>query len=258
MSSAAKPAQPVRIHRLLPYWAVFQADIQQTMSSWIYRCWVVLSLLAALGYLLYRLGVYREAGIVQMGSAFISDLLRWTVIGSGTFVVVLTAGSISSERGTMADSVLSRGISRYQYFMGKWHARLVTIIGTYLLLGGVLLVCSVMLLHEDLSPTGCVLALGTLAALLAVIITMGVTISALAHSTIVAIPLTWLVLYGTGFVLWLLPSHVPSPDRALEKLPFVLRGQYDPVLLERLVLGAILLTCITAILGLISFARRDV
>ena len=51
-------------------------------------------------------------------------------------------GSISSERGTLADSVLSRGISRYQYFLGKWHARLATVLGTFLVLGVVVLVGS--------------------------------------------------------------------------------------------------------------------
>ena len=56
---------------------------------------------------------------------WLTDVLN-TISSLGLYgtIVVLTAGSISAERGTVADSVLSRGISRYQYFMGKWHARL--------------------------------------------------------------------------------------------------------------------------------------
>src|SRR5882724_13082945 len=129
------PAKPVRINHWLPYWAVFQADVHQTLRSWVYRTWVLMSLLAAVGYLLYRVGVYREAGIMQPASVLISDLLRWTVVGSVTLIIVLTVGTIASERGTMADSVLSRGISRYQYFLGKWHARLGVVVGTFLLMG---------------------------------------------------------------------------------------------------------------------------
>src|SRR5260370_38491246 len=117
-------AKPVRINRWLPYWAVFQADVHQTLRSWVYRTWVLMSLLAAVGYLLYRVGVYREAGIMQPASVLISDLLRWTVVGSVTLIIVLTVGSISSERGTMAGSLLSRAISRYQNFSCKWHGRL--------------------------------------------------------------------------------------------------------------------------------------
>src|SRR5437016_4236183 len=142
------------VNRWLPYWAVLQADVRQTLRSWVYRFWVLISVLAAVGYLLYRVGVYREAGIIQPASTLISDLLRWTVLGSVTLIVVLTAGSISSERGTMADSVLSRGISRYQYFCGKWHARLVAVLGTFLVMGLTALAGSWLLLHDDLSLTG--------------------------------------------------------------------------------------------------------
>ncbi len=109
---ATAAAKPIKINRWLPYWAVFQSDLRQTLRSWVYRFWVLVSVLTALGYLLYRYGILHEAGIFQSASTFMSDLLRWTVLGSVTLIVVMTAGSISSERGTMADSVLSRGISR--------------------------------------------------------------------------------------------------------------------------------------------------
>src|SRR5215471_5678209 len=176
----------VRINRLLPYWAVFQSDVHQTMRSWVYRTWVLVSVLAAVGYLLYHVGIYQRAGIIQPASTLVGELLRWTVLGSVTLIIVLTAGSISSERGTMADSVLSRGISRYQYFLGKWHARLATILGTYLVMG--------------------VMALATVAALLAVVVSLGVTLSAIVNSTVFGIAILWFALYGSGFALSLLPN----------------------------------------------------
>src|SRR5262245_27874866 len=134
------PAAPkVKVNRFLPYWAVLQADVGQTLRSWVYRAWVLMSLLAAVGYLFYRLGIYHESGMVQLAPTLVIDMLRWTMLGSVTLIIVLTAGSISAERGTMADSVLSRGISRYQYFLGKWHARLMTVLGTFLAMGLVVL-----------------------------------------------------------------------------------------------------------------------
>src|SRR5438046_3044614 len=127
----APAAKVIQINRWLPYWAVFQADLGQTLRSWAYRASVLIALLAAVGYLLYRVGVYREAGMIQYASKLISELLRWSVIGGVALVIVVTGGSISSERGILADSVLSRGISRYQYFLGKLHARLLTVVGTF-------------------------------------------------------------------------------------------------------------------------------
>ncbi|HZU36222.1 MAG TPA: ABC transporter permease, partial [Gemmataceae bacterium] len=171
---------------------------------------------------------------------------------------VLAGGSISAERGTMADSVLSRGISRYQYFLGKWHARLVTVLGTYLGLGLLAMTCGLILLHEDLSLSGGLVALATVATLLAVVITCGVTVSAIANSTVVGIAVLWLLLYGGGFALSLLPSAYLTPDRILQRLPHILHGYYNLEDLGRLVGWSCGCSCLMALVGMGYFARRDV
>src|SRR5436305_3750198 len=152
MEAPATPVQApkrIRVNRLLPYWAVFQADFHHTLTSWVYRVWVLLSLFAAVGCLLYRFGAYRVAGMVQPASELMSDLLHWTVLGSVTLIIILTGGAISAERGTLADSILSRGISRRQYFLGKWHARLAAVLGTFFVLGFAVLVSSMLLLRDE-------------------------------------------------------------------------------------------------------------
>jgi ABC-2 type transport system permease protein len=247
-----------KINRWLPYWAVFQSDVRQTTQSWVYRTWVLASLLAIAGYLIFRYGPYHEAGLVQSAAGFFGDLLRWTVLGSAAVVVVLAGSSISAERGTMADSVLSRGISRYQYFLGKWHARLVTVLGTYLALGLLAMTCGLILFQEDLSLAGGLVALATVAVLLAVVITCGVTVSAIANSTVVGIAVLWLLLYGGGFALSLFPAAYLTPDRILQRLPHVLRGYYNLDDLGRLVGWSCAFSFGMAVVGMGYFARRDV
>src|SRR5947199_3628768 len=120
MNAAPAPAAAkVRINPFLPYWAVFQADFKQTLHGWLYRVWVLLSFGASIGYLLYRFGARQVSGMVQPAPEMVGDLMHWIVYGSVTLIIAMTAGAICAERGTMADSVLSRGISRYQYFLGK-------------------------------------------------------------------------------------------------------------------------------------------
>src|SRR3984893_14650788 len=149
----------VKTNRFLPYWAVFQADLRQTLSSWIYRVWVLVSLGAAVGYLLYRFGAKQVGGFVQPAPEMISDRMNVWALGSVTLVIVLTAGAICSERGTMADSILSRGISRYQYFLGKWHARLAVVLGTFLVIALLAMLGSIILLHsENMDLRGSLLA----------------------------------------------------------------------------------------------------
>lgn len=247
-----------KINRWLPYWAVFQADVRQTLRSWVYRTWVLVSLLAAAGFLLYRVGVFREAGMVQSAAHHISDLLRWTLLGSVTLIIVLTASSISGDRGTLADSVLCRGISRYQYFCAKWHARLVTVLCTFFALGIILLLSSYFLLQDDLSLMGCLVTLLTVAVLLATVITCGVTVSAVTTSSVMGITILWLAVYGLGFLLSLLPARFPSPDQVLQRLPHMLRGAYDVQYLGQLATWSAGVSVVVALLGLAWFAQRDV
>jgi ABC-type transport system involved in multi-copper enzyme maturation permease subunit len=254
----APSVKTARINRFLPYWAVFQADMRQTLRSWIYRLWVLLSFGAAVGYLLYRFGA-KQTGIVQPASLMMSDLLRWYVLGSITLIIVLTAGTICSERGTMADSVLSRGISRYQYFLGKWHARLAVVLTTFfiLALGG--LIGGYFLLHGDnLSILGSLVALIMVGSLLVVVVTCGVTISALTNSSVVSVAVLWVLLSGGGFFLSLLSDKYPSPERALRVLPQMLEGWYDTVMVNQMILWSLGFSFVLSLVGMISFGRRDV
>jgi ABC-2 type transport system permease protein len=247
-----------RYVRWLPYWAVLQTDLRQTLRSWVWRTWVLTVVLASVGFLLYRFGVYREAKILQGASVLIGDLLRWTVLGSITLVVLLTVGSITAERGTLADSVLSRGISRYQYFLAKLHARLATVLATFLVLSGLVLVCSHFLLHEDLALLGCLVAVAVMAVLLTVVVCCGVTVGALCGSTVLGVSVLWLGLCAAGFVLSFLPGRYPTPDRVLAMLPQILRGEFDWQALWRMTEVGLGASLVVSLIGMIGFARSDV
>lgn len=280
------PVVTVRFNKFLPYWAVLQTDLRQTLRSWVYRLWVLVTVLAAAGFLLYRVGLQREAGLWQSPANQASELFRIVVVGSLALIVVLAVSGIGSERGTVADSVLSRGISRRQYYLAKWHARLVVVVATFALLGGAVLTASHFLFDSDakadrtpaadakaagprtggagadekseLSFAGGLAAVVIAAAVLAVIVSWGVAIGALTNSTVLGITVFWLVLYGTGFLLSLLPEPYPSPDRELARLKYVLKGQFNGAGVFNLVLAATGLSALAAAVGLQGFCRRDV
>jgi len=258
MDAAVTIPIKLRYRRWLPYVAVLQTDLRQTLRSWVYRLWVLAMFLAAFGYLLYRLGVHREAGIIQQATLVMSDLIRWVVMGSAAVIAALTVGSISAERGTLADSVLSRGISRYQYFIAKWHSRLVGVTGTFLGMTALMFIASHFLLHENLSLMGSAVCLLIIAGLFALVASAGVTLSALCNNSRVAMTVLWLVLYGGGALLELLPRSYPTPDRVLQQLPELLRGNYDPALLSDVLGFCAIASCAVAAVGLVGFSRRDV
>jgi hypothetical protein len=159
----------------------------------------------------------------------------------------------------MADSVLSRGISRFQYFLGKWHARLFLVLTTYFAMCAVALLGGLFLLHsETMTLSGSLVAMLTVGAVLTAVISCGVSVSAVSSNTIVSIAVVWLTLYGTGFALSLLPENYPSPDRALQKLPDILKGFYDTQAITRVVVASLSVSVAAAVVGMFFFSRRDV
>lgn len=251
-------AAPIKYSRWLPYWAVLRTDIRQTLRSWVYRLWVIVTILTAGGFLLYRFGVHREAGIVQPSAMHTSDLIRAISLGSLALIVVLSVSSISSEKGTLADSVLSRGISRYQYFMAKWHARTIVVVSTFAVLAFVMLLAFNLLLSDDLALRGCAAGVMTLSAMLAAVVGLGVTVGAIANSTVVGITVLWIFLYGSGILMTLLPNSFPTPEKLLSRLPAVLRGSYDLSSLTDWIAGGAIFALIAGVVGMLVFARKDV
>ncbi|MFO0822182.1 MAG: ABC transporter permease [Gemmataceae bacterium] len=252
----------VRFNKFLPYWAVLQTDMKQTLRSWVYRLWVLMTVFAAGGFLLYRVGLHQEAGIVQSAAVQCGDLFRLMFMGSLALIVVLGVSAVGAERGTLADSILSRGISRHQYFLAKWHARLVVVVATFTALSVAVMIAGYFLFksdaESDLSLSGALAAVLAVGAVLAVIVSWGVVVGAMTNGTVLGITVFWLLLYGVGFLLTLMPASWPSPERELSRLKFVLRGQFNEMVLLNLVLLCGVLSAAAGSLGLVGFSKRDV
>ena len=102
------------------------------------------------------------------------------------------------------------------------------------------------------------MAVVMIAAALFVVISWGVTVGALSNGTVIGITVFWLLLYGGILLLSLLPEPYPSPERILDRLKFVLRGQYDPDVVTQVLVTAGILSGLAAIVGLAGFGRKDV
>jgi ABC-2 type transport system permease protein len=251
-------AANVRYYRFLPYVAVLQTDLRQTPKNWVWRTWVFASVIAAVLYLTHRFAMYREAKFLQTVDKVVANLLNWTALGTVTLVVAFTSGAIATERGTLADAVLCRGISRYQYFLAKLHARLLAVLGTYLVMTLSLLGIAGFVFPGLLTVEGCAAALGSIGAILTAIVCFGVTTSAVCGSTVLSVSLLWVGLYSLGFFLTFLPDGYMTPDRLIDSVPRILRGVFDRTELWRLTLAALGTAAVATTAGLIRFSRSDV
>lgn len=264
MDQPTTSAVPFRFLRLLPYWAVLQTDLGQTARSWVYRLWVLMMGVAAGGYVLFKLGA-AKAGEYQPASVQTDDLLRALAVGSLSLISLLAVSSISSERGTIADSILSRGISRHQYFLAKWHARLIVILGTFVSTAAVVLAAYALLFTESVQGSGAnltfrggVAGIALLAAVLAVVVSWGVAIGALSSGTVIGITLFWIAIFGGLAAASRLPADYPNLTWMTDGLRNVLRGGTGGTDVVEFVLAAAVLAAAGAAVGLVGFARRDV
>lgn len=251
----------VRFHRFLPYWAVLRTDLRQTAQGWLFALWVALVVIGVCGFFLYRVGLQQEAGLVQSAAVLCAEALRAAFLGSLAVVVILSVATISSERGTVADAVLSRGISRHQYFLARQHARVILVGVTFALIStGIIAAGSVLFWggETDISFSGAAVGIGLLSLLLAVVTAVGVVLGTLTNSAVLGIAIYWLLLYGGGLLLMLAPESWPGPERELSRLRYVLQGYYSAAYYGRVVLIAIAIAIAATICGLISFSRKDV
>jgi hypothetical protein len=77
-----------------------------------------------------------------------------------------------------------------------------------------------------------------------------VALSALTNSTAVGIAVLWVVLYGGGFALDLLPASFPSPDRELHRMPHILHGEDNLRALGELIAWSAGVSFVTSLVGL--------
>jgi ABC-type transport system involved in multi-copper enzyme maturation permease subunit len=286
---AALPVPQVRFLRLLPYWAVLRTDLRTVVRSWAYWLWVSLFVAISAGHIIYRYALVKsgftaaEDSTPLTAAAQTSKIIQVILSASLAVVAFLSVSSISSERNTVADAVLSRGISRRAYFMAKWHARLVAVLGTFMLLSlGVLLVYCLLLgdgsvvekltvtnpdgttaikervVFQGLSSVGSVLGVAMVAAGLAVVVSGGVTIGAISNSTLFAITISWVALYGGLSLMTLLPEGYPTPGVVLGRLTQIMQGQYDTQLVGRVLGYSAIASLVLAGIGLVVFDRKDV
>jgi hypothetical protein len=276
----------------LPYAAVFQADLTGLARSWVLRAWFVLTVLVALVALLQQgpavefkdkpggavlAALFQGSDRVEGSPQTLKELLKIYIVIWVSVVIVLTGGTISSELGVVADAVLSRGISRWQYFLGKWSARLTAVLCVYALVivptalilwlntparnATVSEVTQVdltvahdgeapasLVLHHQAAPLGIAIAVGKVAALLVFVVTCGVAFSATFDSTVISIAVGWVSIYGTGLMLSLLD---------IRELPDILNGRYVAADQYWQLGGWCIATCCVALLTGRHFSARD-
>ncbi|MGC8644174.1 MAG: ABC transporter permease [Isosphaeraceae bacterium] len=113
--------------RFLPFLAIFRHDLRTLFSSWLVRLWLAGSVLLTLLLVATWWPQLKTAELIT------SLLIPYLVGPWFLVVVVLGADPVSATRSeALTDGILSRPVTRFEYLLASWTARLAVVLGSYL------------------------------------------------------------------------------------------------------------------------------
>ena len=238
--------------RTMPFLGILQADLNKLIRSWVVRIWagllavfVVVTLVGSAG------GTFAAESLANLLGSF---PLLWS-----TLVIVVSAGSVSSEAGVVADSILSKAVTRYEYILAKLFAPLIVVLGLYLLAIALPLyvVARGALPVEELDSAGLAWGVGLVAAILFTLTALSVAFSALFNRTLVAVIVVLILWYGAGIGLAALGAEILSPVFIVEQLPAIIQGDYESGELWRTLAGFGIIASVLIVTAGAHFSAKD-
>jgi len=114
--------------RLLPTFAILKHDLGTLASNWLVRIWIFAS-----GLFVFMLlsGQWRSLPDGIMIAWVLSPYLvaPWFLV-----VIMLGVGPVAGGRTeSLADGILSRPVTRYEYLLASWAARVLIVLGAFLI-----------------------------------------------------------------------------------------------------------------------------
>ncbi len=233
--------------------AILRYDASQLARSWLVRIWV--AALVAPAVLLVVVAFTNET---EVASEVLAFYMRFVLVLLSVFAVSFIAvAAVSGESDVIADSILSRSVTRTEYISAKIVARLGATLGVYF---GVMVPVSYLVIRgatPDTSPGGVAVGLLMVASLLAFLVALGVTLSTLLGNVLLAGLLALIVIIFPGLALQFLGPTWMSTTAVIYELDQTFRGE-TPIRDEVRVLSVFMSLTVAAIFSsLWLFRHKD-
>jgi len=195
---------------MMPYMAILQHDMKTLWGSRLVRLWLGATALLTL------LLVGSNWSNFQDGTLIASLLFPYLVFPWFFVVVVLGVTPVSGSRTeTLADGILCRSVSRFEYLLATWSARVVLVLGVYLVVtipAIVLVILAKRPVPEDtVTVYGIITALGVVGLVLTFLVSLGFLAGTLLRKPLLAVVVLIFVWYPIGLILSVFSLEEFSP-----------------------------------------------
>ena len=235
------------------YLALLRLDVAQLTRSWLVRGWVVL--LAAPAVFLVIVAANEDELASETLAAYIAAVLAplsWIIVS------ILSASAISGEAPVIADSILSKSVTRCEYMWAKITARLGVFLGVYLVVTVPLaFLVARYASANDTSPGGLVGGLAMVAVIFAFLAAFGIALSTMFRSVQLSVLGVLLTPVISGVALQFFGVNWMSTTAVIDELPETFRGETALDDEVRVVVVFAALTAVALASSLWYFRRKD-
>jgi hypothetical protein len=212
--------------RSLPLLAILRHDLRTLASSWLVRLWLLGSLIVSLLTL--------SSGWSQLPSSHLIAALLFPYLVFPWFLVVMVLGvsPISGARvEALADGFLSRPITRYEFLLGIWAARVLVVLGAYLVII-VPTVLAVALGSRRVAPDGVtywgiIASLGVVGLVLALQVSLAFLTGIVLRRSLLAVVVLLCVWYPVNMIFNNFQLESISPITLSRAIPTLLRQPWS-------------------------------
>jgi ABC-type transport system involved in multi-copper enzyme maturation permease subunit len=214
--------------RMMPYLAILQHDLRALWKSRLVRLWLAAAALLTLMLALSNWSKFQNAPLIAL-LLFPYLVFPWFFV-----VVALGVGPVSGARAeALADGILSRPVSRCQYLLATWSARVVLVWSVYL----VVIVPAIALVtlakrpvpEDTVTVYGIIGALGMVGLVLTFLVSLGFLMGTLLRKALLAVVVLIFVWYPISLILSVFSLEQFSPISLSQALPTQLRQPWREV-----------------------------
>ncbi len=208
--------------RLDPYLAICQYDLRGLWQSRLIRLWLAVAVVLTLLIMLSNWEQMPDAPLIAV------ILIPYLVFPWPFVVIILSVTPVSDARtDTLADGILSRPVTRHGYLLAIWAARLIAVLGVYLV--GTVPAIAMLTLAQRPAPQDYVTLYGIITSLfvvglvLSLIVSLGFLAGTLLRKPLLAVVVLVFVWYPVNLVLSAFSLEEFSPISLSRAIPIQLQ-----------------------------------